>query len=332
MDNQSRKVNVAILSVFSNTTLVILKLVIGLMAGSVSIISEAIHSGVDLLAAVIALISVKTSNLPADHKHPYGHGKIENISGTVEALLIFFAAAWIIYEAIHKLMHPTALESLGWGIGVMLFSTVANIIVSEMLFKVGRATDSIALQADAWHLRTDVYTSAGVMISLVLIRVLAWAMPGKNFFWIDPVAAICVALLIIKAAWDLTVQSGRDLLDANLPQNEEYLIREMIYAHRPSVHGYHHLRTRKAGNFRFVDFHLKVDPHMSVLASHEITEDLSVHIKGKYPYTSVNIHIEPCDGNCEGKCLEGCLLTEKERDQLLITQMPVKKNNPIGTS
>jgi len=318
MDNQSRKINVAAISVFSNMTLVILKLIVGLTAGSVSIISEAIHSGVDLLAAVIALISVKTSSLPADRKHPFGHGKVENISGTIEALLIFVAAAWIIYEAVQKLRHPGALDALEWGIGIMLFSTVANIIVSEMLFKVGRETDSVALQADAWHLRTDVYTSAGVMFSLVLIRVLEWAIPGKSFFWIDPAAAIAVALLIIKAAWDLTIQSARDLLDANLPKDEEYWIKEMIHTHRPSVHGFHHLRTRKAGHFRFVEFHIKVDPQMSVFASHEITEDLSTHIKVRFPYTSVNIHIEPCDGNCQGKCLEGCLLTEKERDHLLI--------------
>jgi cation diffusion facilitator family transporter len=322
MDNQSRKIMVAAISVFSNTTLVILKLIVGLMAGSVSIISEAIHSGVDLLAAVIALISVKTSSLPADRKHPFGHGKVENISGTIEALLIFFAAAWIIYEAVQKLRYPGALDSLEWGIGVMLLSTVANIIVSEMLFKVGRETDSVALQADAWHLRTDVYTSAGVMFSLVSIRVLEWAMPGKNFFWIDPVAAMIVALLIIKAAWDLTIQSARDLLDVNLPKDEEHWIKEMIHTHRPSVHGFHHLRTRKAGHFRFVEFHIKVDPRMSVFASHEITEDLSKQIKARLPNTSVNIHIEPCDGNCQGKCLEGCLLTAKERDHIISTNTP----------
>jgi cation diffusion facilitator family transporter len=316
-DNQPRKIKVAAISVFSNTALVVLKLIVGLMTGSISIISEAIHSGVDLLAAVIALVSVKTSSLPADRKHPFGHGKVENISGTIEALLIFFAAVWIIYEAVHKIRNPGPLDALEWGIGVMLFSTAVNIVVSEMLFKVGRDTDSIALQADAWHLRTDIYTSAGVMFSLAAIRVLEWAMPGRDFFWIDPAAAIIVALLIIKAAWNLTIQSGRDLMDVNLPKDEERWIMEMIQTHRPSVHGFHHFRTRKAGHFRFVEFHLKVDPKMTVFASHEITEDLSGHIKSKFPYTSVNIHIEPCDGNCEGKCLEGCLLTEKEREQIL---------------
>ena len=169
MYSERRKLRVALLSVVSNITLVLLKLVTGLASGSVSILSEAVHSGSDLLASLIAFFSVKTASQPADSKHPFGHGKIENISGTVEALLIFLAAAWIIWEAIDKLVHPQPIETLGWGIGVMLASTLVNIAVSEMLFTVGRETDSVALEADAWHLRTDVYTSAGVMVSLALI-------------------------------------------------------------------------------------------------------------------------------------------------------------------
>ena len=138
MDAQLRKSRVALLSVISNTALVVGKLVIGLLIGSVSVISEAIHSAVDLVAAVIALFSVRRSGLPADEDHPFGHGKIENISGTVEALLIFLAAGWIIFEAVEKLMTPGPLEDTGWGIAVMFVSAVVNIIVSQMLFKVGR--------------------------------------------------------------------------------------------------------------------------------------------------------------------------------------------------
>ncbi|MEN6375455.1 MAG: cation diffusion facilitator family transporter [Smithella sp.] len=166
----------ALLSVISNSALVTMKFVVGLVIGSVSIISEAIHSGVDLLASIIALFSVKTSSKPADKNHSFGHGKIENISGTVESLLIFAAAGWIIYEAFQKISKPAPIDNLGWGIGVMLTSSVVNIIVLQRLFKIGRETNSIALQADAWHLRTDVYTSAGVMIGLVLM----WC--GQLFF------------------------------------------------------------------------------------------------------------------------------------------------------
>ena len=316
MDTQRRKVRVAVLSVVSNTTLVAMKLVVGLMIGSVSIISEAIHSGVDLLAAVIALFSVKTSSIPADSKHPFGHGKIENISGTVEALLIFVAAIWIIYEAVKKLMNPEPIEAIGWGIGVMLISAVVNIIVSEMLFKVGRETDSVALQADAWHLRTDVYTSAGVMGGLALIWIAQWIFPGQDFFWLDPVAALGVALLIMIAAYDLTTQAAKDLLDVHLPKGEVEWIRQCIVEQDGVIHGYHDLRTRKAGHFRFVEFHLKVESHMSVMDSHAIAKELSNKIKDRFPHTTVTIHIEPCDGTCIDKCITGCLLTEQKRQEM----------------
>ncbi len=311
MDTQRRKVRVAVLSVVSNTTLVVMKLIAGVLIGSVSIISEAIHSGVDLLAAIIALFSVKTSSIPADSRHPFGHGKIENISGTIEALLIFVAAIWIIFEAVKKLMHPEPMEALGWGVGVMLISAIVNIVVSEMLFKVGRETDSIALQADAWHLRTDVYTSIGVMVSLALIWMAQGIFPGKDFFWLDPVAAIGVALFIIKAAYDLTAQSAKDLLDVHLPDVEVEWIRQCILDQNSVVRGFHDLRTRKAGHFRFVEFHLKVDPHMSVMDSHDITKVLKRKIKAQFPETTVTIHIEPCDSDCVDKCMEGCLLLEQ---------------------
>jgi cation diffusion facilitator family transporter len=313
MDDQNRKMRVAALSVFSNATLVVLKMVVGLLIGSVSVISEAIHSGVDLLAAMIALFSVKTSSRPADQDHPFGHGKIENVSGTIEALLIFVAAIWIIAEAVHKLMNPEPMETVGWGIGVMLVSAAANIAVSRKLFQVGRETDSIALQADAWHLRTDVYTSGGVMVSLAVIWLADCFLPGRDYSWLDPAAAIGVALLIIKAAYDLTIRSAKDLLDVNLPEAELAWIQRCIREHHVVIHGFHDLRTRKAGHFRFVEFHLKVDPRMSVADSHDITRELKHHIEEEFPGTTVTIHIEPCDSQCAEKCIAGCLLSEEQR-------------------
>jgi cation diffusion facilitator family transporter len=313
MDAQTSKVRVATLSVISNTSLVVMKLIVGLLIGSISIISEAIHSGVDLIAAIIALFSVKTSSIPPDKQHPFGHGKIENISGTIEALLIFVAAGWIIFEAVQKLLNPEPLGRLAWGVGVMTVSVTVNYFVSKMLFKVAKETDSIALEADALHLRTDVYTSAGVMVSLALIWSGQAFFPGLNLDWLDPVAAIAVAALIIKVAYDLTKRSSKDLLDATLPPEEEAWIRRRILHHQPVIHGFHQLRTRKSGHFRFVEFHLKVDPEMSVQISHAITEDLSLDIEKQFPSTSVMIHIEPCDGDCEGNCLQGCLLSEQRR-------------------
>lgn len=316
MDMQRRKERVALLSIVSNSTLVVLKLCIGLAIGAVSIISEAIHSGVDLVAALIAFFSVRTSGVPADQDHPFGHGKIENISGAVEALLIFLAAGWIIYEAAGKLIRPEPIVSVGWGVGVMLCSSVANVWVSQRLFAVARETESIALEADAWHLRTDVYTSLGVMASLALMWVGGRLFPGKDLAWLDPVAAIGVALLIIKAAYELTREALGGLMDVTLPHAEEQWIRHVVLSQQPAIHGYHQLRSRKAGQFRFVEFHIKVDPRMSVEDSHRITEVLTEQIKKKLRQSSVTIHIEPCNGECVARCLEGCLLAESERQAI----------------
>ncbi len=312
MEHQALKTRVALLSVASNTILVILKIAVGIFIGSVAVISEAIHSGIDLVAAGVALFAVRTSSKPADEKHPFGHGKIENISGTFEAWLIFLAAIWIVYEAVHKLISPTPIETAGLGVGVMLVSALVNIIVSQQLFKVGRQTDSIALQADAWHLRTDVYTSAGIMVGLAIIWWGERFIPQYNLFWIDPLCAIAVAVLIGKAAYDLTKQSAQDLMDASLPE-EEASMRELIKSYHPVIRGFHYLRTRKAGHLRFIEFHIQVASDMTVKDSHRLAQELSRKFKQDFPNSTVTIHIEPCTGECLGKCLAGCILTEEER-------------------
>ena len=300
-----------------------MKLIIGISTGAVSIISESIHSGVDLLASLIAWFAVRTSGQPADEDHPFGHGKYENISGTVEALLIFLAAGWIVYEAVKKLMHPETLEHVGLGAIVMLISAVVNIIVSQRLFKVGKETDSMALQADAWHLRTDVYTSVGVMIGLVLLWLNDVIAPDVNLHWIDPVAAIMVALLIVRAAYVLTVQSARDLLDASLPHDEEEWIRQQVTQWTPTVRGFHRLRTRKSGAHRFIQFHLLVDGRMSVDESHRTNDEIVAEIKGRYPDSMVVIHMEPCSLPCTTECLRDCLLGEEDRKSISVERKGV---------
>ena len=304
------------LSIASNSSLVLFKVIVGVLIGSVSIISEAIHSGMDLLAAIIAMFSVKTSSVPADDLHPFGHGKIENISGLVEALLIFVAVFWIVFEALKKLNSSQVIEYAGWGVVVMIFSSVVNYIVSRKLFHVGKEADSIALQADAWHLRTDVYTSAGVMAGLCIIWIGHKLFPASNINWIDPVAALIVAVLILRAAYHLIVQSILDLIDVKLPPEEEDCIRNII-RHQPAINGFHQLRTRRAGNIRFVEFHIKVDPQMSVLDSHNITQILEQNIKQKFPESTITIHIEPCDGECANICAVGCLLPEGKKPRVI---------------
>ncbi len=160
MSGQSRA---AAVSVASNSLLIFLKVTVGLVTGSVSVLAEAIHSSLDLLAAIIAFFGLRAADKPADREHPFGHGKWENVSGSIEAVLIFIAAVWIIYEAIKRILHGGEVELLGWGIAVMAVSVVANILVSRHLFKTAKIHDSLALEADAQHLRTDVITSLGVM-------------------------------------------------------------------------------------------------------------------------------------------------------------------------
>jgi len=151
------------------------------------------------------------------------------------------------------------------------------------------------------------------MVSLTVIWVAGCLWPGRDLSWLDPAAAIGVALLIIKAAYNLTVQSAKDLLDVNLPDAEVEWIRRCIQDHQAVIHGFHDLRTRKAGHFRFVEFHLKVDPRMSVADSHKISGELKHHIEDHFPGTTVTIHIEPCDSRCVEKCIAGCLLSDEQR-------------------
>ena len=308
-----KKTGVAILSVASNSALILLKIVVGVIIGSVAVISEAIHSGVDLIAALIALFAVRKAAQAADERHPYGHGKFENVSGTIEALLIFIAAIWIIYSAVRRLIDPAELEDPGWGVLVMLVSAIVNTIISRRLFKVGRETDSVALQADGWHLRTDVYTSLGVMLGLLVIWVGGRVWPGADLAWIDPAVAIVVALMIIRAAYNLTKQAARDLLDVSLPDSDVDWIPGFIKENWPQVRSFHRLRTRKAGSDRFIDFHLVVDDEMPVGEAHALGDEIVVAIKERLPESHVHIHVEPCAFECSEACESGCSVPMEER-------------------
>ncbi len=308
MDAAKKKQSVAALSVASNAALVAGKIAVGLLTGSVSVLSEAIHSGIDLLASLIAFVAVRTAGKPADEEHPWGHEKVENLSGAIEAILIFVAAIWIIWESVHKMLHPRPLETLGLGVAVMGMSAVINYFVSRVLFRVGKETDSIALVADAWHLKTDVYTSLGVMGGLALIWLGTLVLPGVSLVWLDPVVAIAVALLIVRAAFNLTRQSIADLLDTSMPEEERAWISGYLGSQRPDVCGFHKLRTRKAGPKRFVEFHLLVDAQMHVDESHRIADRVTAGIHSRFHSCQVTVHIEPCDGSCKETCVEGCLL------------------------
>jgi cation diffusion facilitator family transporter len=292
-------VRAAALSVVSNTTLVIAKLAAGLWTGSVSVISEAVHSGLDVAAAVMTLFSVRRSSEPPDEEHRYGHGKIENLSALVEALLIFVAVGWIVAEALRKLLGGAEVASPGIGFVVMAASGVVKYAVSEHLFRVGRKADSLALQADALQQRTDVYTSAGVALGLAVIH-----FTGASV--LDPVIALGVAALILKAAWDLVLKSLGPLLDVRLPVQEEETLREIVESFRDEYVGFHKLRTRKAGPERHIDLHLVVHPDRSLADAHDLADRIEQSIEERWDRTSVLIHMEPCRArDCAG-CSNPC--------------------------
>jgi cation diffusion facilitator family transporter len=298
MDYRTSKTRVALLSVASNSVLVVGKLLVGLLIGSVSVISEAIHSGMDLVAALIALFAVRTSSKPPDREHPYGHGKIENISGAVEAVLILVAAIWIIYESALKLITREPIDNALPGVLIMALSATLNHFVSGALFKVGKATDSVALMADAWHLRTDVWTSLGVLGALGVITLGQLLFPALSLWWIDPIAALAVALLILRTSWDLSRQALYDVMDRSLPEDELEWIRCQILGCQLVIN-VHDLRTRKAGAQRFVEFHLMVDPDMKTVDSHRITDDLTARICSRFPCTTITAHVEPFEEDHE---------------------------------
>lgn len=288
----NQKIKTARLSIFSNSLLILLKVIVGVLSGSISILSEAIHSLLDLVASGIAFFSIKISDTPADDRHPYGHGKFENISGVAEAVLIFIAAGWIIYEAVKKLIHPNPVEVIGLGIGVMIISGLVNIFISRKLYKVARETESIALEADALHLKVDVYTSFGVAFGLLLMVTLKLITTNPLVHYLDPVIAIAVALMILKESFTLFKKAYAPLLDEALSKEEVDQVRGVIEKHCSESIMYHDLRTRKAGNFKYIDFHLNLPSELLVKEAHAICDAIEDDIKKTMKYAEVNIHVE----------------------------------------
>jgi len=302
-DFATRKWKTARLSVISNTFLVLLKLVVGFYGGAVSIISEAAHSGVDLIAALIAFYAVRKSGKPPDVNHDYGHGKIENVSGAVEATLIVVAAIWIVYEALQKLSNGAKPEFIEYGIGIMLISIVVNYWVSGKLSLVAKETGSHALEADALHLRADIWTSAGVLVGLVVIQL-------TGFYWVDPFIAIGVAGIVFWTGYRMTKKSIYELTDISLPLEEENQIGEIVSNHA-EVMGFHRLRTRRSGSYRLIDMHLILHKNMHLDKAHAVCDVIEKEIENCLGCCDVVIHLEPC--NAHGG-VESCPLAKNAGD------------------
>ncbi len=276
---KNKKSETARLSVISNSVLIIIKVIAGLFGGSVSIISEAIHSGIDLVAALIAYFAVKISFKPADKEHPFGHGKYENVSGVVEALLIFAAAIWIIFEAGRKFFESDRIiedRGLEVGIAVMILSGIINFFVSRRLYKVAIETNSIALEADALHLKTDIYTSLGVGLGLLLIRF-------TGLYFLDPIIAISVAVFILYEAYKLLLKAFNPLLDSSLDDKSVAEILDVAESNLPKNYKIDSFKTRYSGSTIFIQFSLLVPSDMLIKDAVEVRNNLSAKLKTDYP-------------------------------------------------
>ena len=283
----SVKSRAAALSIASNAILIALKLAAGALTGSVAILTEAMHSSIDLVASFVAYFSVREADKPADAEHPYGHDKIEHLAAAIEAMLILVGSGVIIYAAVRSLADGPEVHSLGIGIVVIGFSIVANIVVSTVIARRGRETESPALEGDAAHLRTDAATSAAVLLGLVVVQV-----TGAK--WLDPVIALVVAAAIVIAGVRLLTRASRVLVDEALPQEELDAVRDAITDFGPrGVCGYHKLRARRAGSRRYVDLHVQFRSGTTLEAAHATAHSLQDAIRERLRGADVLIHLEP---------------------------------------
>jgi cation diffusion facilitator family transporter len=274
----------------SNALLVVAKLIVWIVSGSVSVLSEAVHSLADLLVTTMQVASVRLAARPADENHAYGHGKFENLSAALEAVFILLTGAFVVAQAIPHIVHPAAsFPQLDVGIAVMFGSAVVNLVVSVRLRAVAKLEQSPALLAEAAQLSADVATAAGVGLGLIAIRITGLTI-------IDPIVSLLVAGLIAKSAFDVSARAFIDLTDGRLPTDEEALIREIIDEHRGIFVGYHKLRTRRSGGGEFIDFHLQMRGDMPLKEAHDLSDTIVVAIKQSLPRAHVLIHLEPEEG------------------------------------
>jgi cation diffusion facilitator family transporter len=267
--------------------LVAIKVAVVVITGSISILAQAVDSSLDLLAVVVTLVAIRIATKPADEEHPFGHGKVENIAAVVQAGLIFAVGGLIIYSAVERIITGARVELAEAGIAVMLVSMIASIFLSRYLFRVAKAVDSVAIQANAQIIAVDIYSTAAVLAALVAVR-----FTGLNI--LDPIIALGVVGLILKTGYDVLRHSFSGLIDEKLPEAEEDVIRACIAKYSYRAVAFHDLRTRKAGSYRYIDLHLVMPKNESVEEAHRVCDHLERDIKRKLPRAHITIHVEPC--------------------------------------
>jgi len=286
-------VRAAALSLTVTLGLLILKLTIGLVSGSIAVLSDALDSGQDLLAAAAALFTVRVAARPADWEHPYGHGKAEGLSATVSAGVVGLGGGFIVYQAVQRIIEGSDTIDVNLGLVAMVTSAVLNTVVSVYMRVVASNEGSLALSAEARHLQTNVVQAATVIIGLLLVR-----FTGAEVF--DPVVALALAgYMWLMAFWMIRGSLG-EIMDVRLPEEDERQINQSIFAHQPEVRGFHDLRTRRSGRQRYIELHLLVNPARTIQEVHDLCDQIEADIEKRLPGAIVTIHPEPDDGRDRG--------------------------------
>jgi cation diffusion facilitator family transporter len=296
-----------ILSILAAIVTVGLKAIAYLLTGSVGLLSDALESTINLVAAVAAYASLVYAARPVDADHTYGHEKIEYFSSGLEGGLILVAAGGIAWYAVRRLIHPEPLEPLGSSLILAMAAAVINGAVAVVLLRAGKKTGSLILEADGKHLMTDFWTTTGVVAALALVAWTGWVM-------LDPIIALVIAANILWTAFDLMGRSFHGLMDRALPESEQEQVRAAIRAHLSGQMDYHALRTRQAGTRRFVDFHLLVPGNSSVSWAHAVADRIEESIQAALPGVETTIHIEPIE---ERQAWEDSALVPLEREERL---------------
>jgi ferrous-iron efflux pump FieF len=265
-------------------TLILAKLVAWGISDSLSLLATLIDSTLDALASLINLLAVRHALTPADRQHRFGHGKAEALAGLGQATFISGSAAFLMLEAVHRFLHPVPLQSFGVGIAVMVFSIVATLGLLAFQRRVIKQTGSVAISADALHYRTDLLVNGSVIVALLL----------SSIGWVgfDPLFAIGIALYILYSAWEIVREAFDHLMDRELPEAEREQIKAIARAHR-KVRGIHDLRSRRSGMATFIQLHLELDDELSLLAAHEISDEVEERLQEAYPAAEIIIHIDP---------------------------------------
>lgn len=291
-DGAQEKRWAAMSSVVAAVGLTGLKLIIGLSTGSLGILAEAAHSGLDLMAALMTFLAIRISGRPADRSHLYGHGKAENLSALFETLLLLVTCFWILYEATHRLLfHSVALKVTFWSFAIMITSIVVDISRSRVLYRAARKYHSQALEADALHFRTDIWSSGVVILGLICVKISDW-IPGLAFLHqADSVAAILVGLIVVYISFRLGMSTVQALLDVAPSGIEERIISAVSTL--PGITDCHNVRVRYSGPQLFVDIHVLVDGNQTLREAHNLTEEIERTIQKMIPNSDVTVHPEP---------------------------------------